>query len=134
MRSAPEWMTRRWRREPQWREQIQARFNLRCNRASRPPPVQPYLCCNGQASSPPSPHHFTAGGQLQEGWEQGMSVPAVICENQDSFSQRTKLSNSSLNYEQSIICHISIHKSFVFNWLYVCSGAFCSLQIRYNIH
>ena len=45
-------------------------------------PYQIFAC---ESSSPPSPHHFTAGGQLQEGWEQGMSAPAVICENQDKF-------------------------------------------------
>ena len=134
MRSVPEWTMRRWGPESHRREQIQARFTLRCNRASTDPPVQPYQCCKGQASSPPSLHHFTAGGQLQEGLEQRVSAAAVVCENQEFFLQRTKLSNSSLNYAQSIICHISIHKSFVFKWFYVCSGAFCSLQIRYNIH
>lgn len=58
------------------------RFNLRCNRA----PAGPYQfspTCAAAARLPPTlPPSLPAGGQLQEGWEQGMSVPAVIRENQ----------------------------------------------------
>lgn len=100
-------------------------------------PLQFSPTCAATARLPPHPPPITS---LQVGSSRKAGNKGCLClwwyvkTKKDSFSQRTKLANSSLNYEHSIICHISIHKSFVFNWLYVCSGAFCSLQIHYNIH
>lgn len=134
MSSAPEWTMRSWRPEPQWREQTHARFNLRGNRASRHLRFSPTGAATARLPPRPPPITSLQGGSSRKAGNKGCLRLRWYVKTKTSFSQRTKLSNSSLNYKQSIICHISIHKSFFFKWLYVCSGAFCSLQIRYNIH